>query len=131
MSQVEALQRENATLRSEVSALKSYIGELKSEFHGLHLVWPKEWRLTRAQEAVAWAIYRAGDAVATKDHIYRTIYPDGEEDRDPKVIDVFVCQLRKKLGPMQITIETVWGRGYRFTPASVAALDARVGKRGQ
>jgi two-component system, cell cycle response regulator CtrA len=44
------------------------------------------------------------------DHLY-----SGMDERDFKIIDVFVCNLRKKLA--QATggshyIETVWGRGY-------------------
>jgi two-component system, cell cycle response regulator CtrA len=44
------------------------------------------------------------------DHLYR-----GMDEPELKIIDVFVCKLRKKLA--QVTggnhnIETVWGRGY-------------------
>ena len=33
---------------------------------------------------------------------------------DPKMIDVIICRLRKKLKPHDATIETVWGLGYRM-----------------
>jgi two-component system, cell cycle response regulator CtrA len=37
----------------------------------------------------------------------------GMDEPDPKIIDVFVCKLRKKLaGYGEHHIETVWGRGY-------------------
>jgi two-component system cell cycle response regulator CtrA len=36
----------------------------------------------------------------------------GMDEPDPKIIDVFVCKLRKKLaGYGEHHIETVWGRG--------------------
>jgi len=39
----------------------------------------------------------------------------GMEEPDPKIIDVFICKLRKKLASASggtDYIETVWGRGY-------------------
>lgn len=60
---------------------------------------------------------------------------DHEGDAHPKIIDVFVCKLRKKLAPLlggAECLETIWGVGWRFRPegvepgASVAALVAGV-----
>jgi len=39
----------------------------------------------------------------------------GMEEPEPKIIDVFICKLRKKLANVsngKDYIETVWGRGY-------------------
>jgi two-component system cell cycle response regulator CtrA len=52
------------------------------------------------------------------DHLYR-----GIDEPELKIIDVFVCKLRKKLA--QATggnhyIETVWGRGYRLRDPDLA-----------
>ena len=33
----------------------------------------------------------------------------------PKVVDVYICRLRRKLKGTGFAIETVWGRGYRLT----------------
>jgi len=55
------------------------------------------------------------------DHLY-----GGKDEPELKIIDVFVCRLRKKLA--QATdgkhyIETVWGRGYRLcAPAENAGV---------
>jgi two-component system cell cycle response regulator CtrA len=60
------------------------------------------------------------------DHLYR-----GTDEREPKIIDVFVCRLRKKLA--QATggshyIETVWGRGYVLRePAAMPPATPLVG----
>lgn len=57
------------------------------------------------------------------DHLY-----GGRDEPEQKIIDVFVCKLRKKL--VQATggehyIETLWGRGYVLRdPAPVAAMPA-------
>ena len=50
------------------------------------------------------------------DHLY-----GGMDEPEIKIIDVFVCKLRKKLA--QVTggnhyIETIWGRGYRLRDAA-------------
>ena len=45
-----------------------------------------------------------------------TAEPGVEDDRDSKIADVFVCKLRKKLEPLSIEIETLWGDGYRINP---------------
>lgn len=56
-----------------------------------------------------------GDLV-TKDAVYVRVYPDHYmgDAPDIKIIDVFVCKLRRKLKPLGIAISTVWGRGYRI-----------------
>jgi hypothetical protein len=57
----------------------------------------------------------------TKSGIYAALY-DAESDVHPKIIDVFVCLVRKRLAPHQIRIETIWGRGFSLPSASIAAL---------
>jgi hypothetical protein len=51
----------------------------------------------------------------------------GMDEPDPKIIDVFVCKLRKKLaGYGEHHIETVWGRGgLRTARAAVLAPGRR------
>lgn len=53
-------------------------------------------------------------ATLAKDVFLNHLYGEMDEP-DPKIIDVFVCKLRKKLaaaGGGRQPIETVWGRGY-------------------
>jgi DNA-binding response OmpR family regulator len=50
-------------------------------------------------------------------------------DREPgiKIVDVYICRLRRKLAGSQYTIETVWGRGYRLVDAGGGVgMDGRV-----
>jgi two-component system cell cycle response regulator CtrA len=62
--------------------------------------------------------------IVTKDMILNHLYR-GMDEPEVKIIDVFVCKLRRKLA--QATggshyIENVWGRGYRLRdPASMSA----------
>src|SRR3954471_23860074 len=65
--------------------------------------------------------------VLTKEAFLNHLY-GGLDEPDMKIIDVFICKLRKKLaqaGAAQV-IETIWGRGYivrepRIQPAVTLA----------
>lgn len=64
--------------------------------------------------------------VMTKEAIFDVLY-SGEDDRGPKIIDVFVCKLRKKLIAAldgEDPIETIWGRGYLLRDTAGADLNA-------
>lgn len=39
-----------------------------------------------------------------------------KEATDPKMVDVMICKLRKKIKPHEILIETMWGTGYLIPP---------------
>jgi hypothetical protein len=47
----------------------------------------------------------------------RTSRPDSTEETDPKMVDVVICNLRKKLKPYGLRIETLWGHGYYIDAA--------------
>jgi hypothetical protein len=38
--------------------------------------------------------------------------PENPEMTDPKMVDVVVCNLRKRLRPFGVTVKTLWGYGY-------------------
>lgn len=44
----------------------------------------------------------------------------------PKIVDVMICKIRRKLSPYQIRIETIWGRGYALSSESAKAIMARL-----
>lgn len=55
--------------------------------------------------------------IASKEVIFEWFYQLAAEDdvpSDMKLVDVYVCKLRKKLIPLGLAIATVWGRGYRL-----------------
>ncbi len=54
----------------------------------------------------------------------------GMDEPELKIIDVFICKLRKKLGMAtggQNYIETVWGRGYVLRDPQPNEMDIAVG----
>jgi two-component system, cell cycle response regulator CtrA len=68
---------------------------------------------------------RKGATVVTKEMFLDYLY-GGMHEPEIKIIDVFVCHLRKKLAQAtggKLYIETVWGRGYRLCdPAEMPPL---------
>lgn len=53
----------------------------------------------------------------SKDQIMHALYADRmtDETPEPKIVDVYICKLRAKLGRYDLTIETLWGRGYQLS----------------
>lgn len=55
----------------------------------------------------------------TKDSAMAVLYRDfAKEEADLKIVDVFICRMRKKLAPFGIKIATRWGQGYELPSAS-------------
>ena len=78
---------------------------------------------SKEQDILEILITRKGK-ILTKEYLMHQLYDDSFEP-DVKIIDVFVCKLRKKLydasGGLNY-IETIWGRGYSFKePSEMAA----------
>lgn len=49
--------------------------------------------------------------ITTKEMLLNDLYA-GRDEPELKIVDVFVCKVRRKLGEHHPMIETVWGRGY-------------------
>ena len=55
---------------------------------------------------------RRKGAVLSKDAFLNYLY-GGINEPEPKIIDVFMCKLRRKLaGATGVVIDTIWGQGY-------------------
>ena len=69
--------------------------------------------LTRREYSILELLARRKGNTVTKDMIMSHLY-GGMDEPELKIIDVFVCKLRKKLSSAsgENYIETVWGRGY-------------------
>jgi two-component system cell cycle response regulator CtrA len=72
--------------------------------------------LTSKEQYILEILIARRGKVITKEYIMNQLY-DADNEPDPKIIDVFVCKLRKKLADCTggfNYIETIWGRGYAF-----------------
>lgn len=66
------------------------------------------------------------NTVLTKEACLNHLY-NGLSEPEPKIIDVFICKLRKKIAEAaggESQIETVWGGGYMLRDAKAAQLAA-------
>ena len=108
---IAALEAENDTLREHVRQLSATIaGDNDKPL-------PREWGLTPAEERIVMALTRA--EVATKERLLDVVHNGRPEDEPAiKIIDVFMCKIRKKLAPYDVSITTIWGRGYMMPAAS-------------
>ncbi len=95
-----------------------------------------EIRLTGKEFAMLELLALRKGQVLTKDAFLNHLY-GGMDEPEGKIIDVFICKLRKKLqavGGIDM-ISTVWGRGYILqeaarAPTALAAFDAPVTQSG-
>lgn len=111
-AKTEMLEDENENLRLRIEELERLIG--------LDVEAPIVFGLT-SREACMFGALMARD-MCLKEHLMASIYgalPD-DDVAEPKIIDVFVCKMRKKLKRFDIDVETVWGKGYRLSPENKA-----------
>jgi two-component system cell cycle response regulator CtrA len=108
-ARLEAIEAENLLLRERVDQLETLLG--------WRMPAPLAFSLTPS-EAKVFGVLMQRD-LATKKLILGTLYGDrpdgGAED---KIADVFVCKIRAKLKRFGVEIETVWGTGWRMSPAT-------------
>lgn len=80
-------------------------------------------RITRREFDVLETLMLRRGVLLTKEHFMSRLY-GAEDGPDQRILDVFVCKLRRKLaaaGAAEI-VRTVWGRGYVVEEPSAAAV---------
>ena len=108
------MQRRLDELESERDNARARVAELEEALFRPDFRVPPEWRLRRQEVTLLGALIASGDAVLTRAAMMSALY--GSDDwATPKIIDVIMCKMRTKLKPHGITVETVWGRGYRLS----------------
>ena len=80
-------------------------------------------RLTFRETQVLELFMLRRSRVMTKDQVLHCLYSDGDFP-DARIVDVFVCKIRRKLGSLGAPelIRTMWGCGYLLEEPSAAAL---------
>jgi len=58
-----------------------------------------------------------------RDALMYNLYQFHTEDPNEKILDVLVCHLRKRLQPLGLMIETIWGFGYRLNLSKSVVAD--------
>lgn len=106
-ARIEGLEAENERLRDRIDALEAAMG--------MNFLTPIEWGLT-GHEMRVFGVLMARE-LATKAACMAALYRDrGDDEPQIKIVDVFVCKMRKKLERFALPVETRWGQGYFLTP---------------
>lgn len=100
-------------LQREIAILRERIRQLEEVLAPSAVPVPVEFGLTGSEARVF--AHLASRDIATKQSLMMALYSDRADiEPEPKIVDVFVCKMRKKLARYGVTIETVWGQGYRL-----------------
>ena len=132
----ELLSRINSIIRRAHghSSESVVVGELVAYFDGRDpTVCGATIRLSKREHAIFLHLALNSHKVVTKNAIYDAVYGASIDQPFDKVIDVYICKLRKKFAAASQLkfqyIETVHGRGYRLSspPEQTAVNDAQAG----
>lgn len=116
------LRRRISELEAALERAEDQVAEMRLTF-GLEDACQYAWLGMSRSESIILALLMRHDMV-TKDQMMFALYDGKPEayDRDPKILDVWIHKLRKRLAPLGVEIELVWGRGKRIGPAGKAKL---------
>ena len=116
--------RINAISRRVMGQVGDYVtvGEVTAYFDGRDPeVSGKRLKLPRREHEVFQMLAMNANKVVPKEVLHASLYGGESVQPDDKVIDVFICKLRKKIaaaaGSGHPYIETVYRRGYKLCPA--------------
>lgn len=73
-----------------------------------------KYRITHKEALMLELLHRRKGVCVTKDQFMNQLYSTSPEIPEIKIVDVFICKLRRKLKHRgsKLKITTVWGRGY-------------------
>lgn len=108
------------SLRERVDLLEEMVRQYREANESI-AAYPLAWKLTRKEASLLARLQRAKGEAVSKENLMVALY-GLEVDVEPKIIDVFVCKIRRKVSGAGIEIKTFWGLGYRLTLESVAEL---------
>lgn len=109
-------------VHQEVEYLREENRQLRESLGGAEFSFPREWRLTRAEQRLLSCLYTGKNYFRIEEALRFASCHGNATDRD--VVKVRVCGMRKKLKPFGIEIRNVWGEGYELTPESAAIIKA-------
>lgn len=108
-------------LRHENHLLKSRLDAVLAALDGRTR--PSPVAMSVSEEIVAQLLRDRQPHTVTRSALFAVLYVFRAEADEPdmKVIDVWICKVRRKLAPLGIEIMVDWGKGY-FMPAASAEI---------
>lgn len=109
-----------AWLESELGVQRDGDGLQNLRVYMLAQPVPRAYKVKSANFVMA--LFQAKGRLLTRDQMMIAVPPasGGEDERWPKIVDVWACHARRCLG--REMIENVWGKGYRLSPAGMALV---------
>jgi DNA-binding response OmpR family regulator len=107
---IDRLERENDELRARVRMLE--------EMSGATFEAPPQFCLTR-NEAVIFGLLLK-QTLVSRAAMMSALYFHKQDEAEIKIVDVWVCKMRRKFKPYGIEIQTQWGQGYFMSAESKA-----------
>lgn len=108
---IDQLKKDKVALEDRIYLLETQLHDLRHTLADTTLLFPLEWHLSQSECRILQALLRGH--VVTKEMLLAALYWDrGAEAPEAKILDVFICKVRKKLQPFGIKVATVWGRGW-------------------
>lgn len=116
------LERDNEALRQRVEALEAELAKHAFSPESMVMTPSKQFGLTDREGRTFARIATSG--FATKEQLLEAVTLPGKPPPIYKIVDVYVCKVRKKVERFGIVIETAHGRGYKIGPESMALIAA-------
>lgn len=87
------------------------------------VVWDgKAAKLTEQESRFLEVLTLSAPRVVAKSKFLDNVYLNPDEEPEPKIVDVIVCKLRRKMKGFGVQIETHWGAGYSLKLASDVSI---------
>ena len=109
-----------ASLVEQVEALQERVKYLEALIgRDTHL--PRAWGLSPLEEKIVSYLYKHG--FATKEQLIMTLWMDRDEPEFAESnMKIHLSRARRKLEPLDIKIETIWGKGLEMPARSRAII---------
>jgi DNA-binding response OmpR family regulator len=115
-----------ADLKGTVQELQDRVSELQELIFGEQERIQAAFGLTTIEATIVALLLNR--PVGTKPVLYGALYSGAlDELPDTTVLKVHICKIRKKLDAFGIEIETLWGDGWKLTPAMKDRLRSLLG----
>ena len=110
-TELEMLREENSILREENRQLNELLLPPKQDFSVMFGLTPQE-------STIFSVLISADGGIVSKDKMmseYVASSTNTDSIPQVKILDVFICKIRKKLKQWDISIQTSWGQGWYIT----------------
>jgi two-component system cell cycle response regulator CtrA len=112
LERIKVLEQENESLRTTTNELCA----VPDVPLALHLT---------GRETKVFAALLAAPGLLNKEQILAKSYDDRyglDDEPEIKIIDIFICKIRRKIKPFCLQIDTVWAMGYSVPPETKATV---------